>query len=167
MEGIQAIKVLGADGKPFGAGWKTPEIKTGASLPESISLDENLSLVADAIYEKEKVGTVRFYYSEAQVNRDIARKESQTQTSITEFRSIAKSNIKKSVTIQVIAAAVIIVALLFTLVICLKIFVIRPIKKTIEMIKDIAQGEGDLTKRLEANSCGCSNGRRIWEHQYG
>jgi len=152
LEGIQAIKILDADGKPFGAGWKTPEIKTGESLPESISLDENLSLVADAIHEKEKVGTVRFYYSEDQVKRDIARKESQTQTSITEFRSIAKSNIKKSVTIQVIVAAVIIVALLFTLVICLKMFVTRPIKKTIEMIKDIAQGEGDLTKRLEAKS---------------
>ena len=152
LEGIVAIKVLDAGGAPFGAAWKSPDITTDTAFPDTITPDETLSIVTDAIHGGEKVGSVRLYYTTDLVNKNIKTKENLTQKSITSFQGIAKTNIKKSITIQLIAAAIITIALILTIIICLKIFVTNPIKNTIEMVKDIAQGEGDLTKRLNVKS---------------
>ncbi|WDP89956.1 MAG: methyl-accepting chemotaxis protein [Desulfobacter sp.] len=152
MSGIVAIKVLDAEGNPFGAGWKNPEIATGQALPDTVKVDENLSIVSDAMHEGEKVGSVRLYYTNDLVNKEIAEQETLTRKSIESFQSIAQQNINQAVTTQIIVAAVIIIALIITLVICLQIFVTRPIKSTVAMIKDVAQGEGDLTKRLEVKT---------------
>jgi methyl-accepting chemotaxis protein len=148
IEGIEAIKVVDAEGQPFGAAWKSPDIQTGDALPGNSSLDESLSFQSDAVYEGEKVGVITFYYTNNSVNNKIKAVEAQTQESIRSFESIAKKNISRSISIQVIVAIVIILALIITLVITLQIFVTRPINESIVMIKDIAQGEGDLTKRL-------------------
>jgi methyl-accepting chemotaxis protein len=42
-------------------------------------------------------------------------------------------------------------AAFFLAIICVRV-IVGPINKTVEMLKDIAQGEGDLTKRLKVNS---------------
>ena len=152
LDGILAIKVLDAEGNPFGAAWKIPEINTGEKMPDTVQVDESLSIVSDAVHEGEKVGSVRLYYTNDLVNKSIADKEALTQESIATFQSIAKKNIGNSVTIQVIVAIVIIIALIITIVVCLQVFVTRPIKGTVDMIRDIAQGEGDLTKRLEVKT---------------
>ncbi len=152
LDGIVAIKVLDAGGNPFGAAWKNPEITTGDTLPDTVQVDENLSIVSDAMHEKEKVGSVRLYYTNDLVNKVIADQEAHTRKSIASFQSIAKENISQGITTQVIVAVIIIIALIVTLVVCLQIFVTRPIKNTISMIKDIAQGEGDLTKRLDVKT---------------
>jgi len=72
--------------------------------------------------------------------------------------SLAKkeSKIKKDITKQ-ITKIVIIVVLIILGAIVLSYFIVSkgvvgPIKKIIEMLKDIAEGEGDLTKRIEDNS---------------
>ncbi|MEH0018197.1 MAG: methyl-accepting chemotaxis protein [Desulfobacter sp.] len=152
LDGMVAIKVLDADGNPFGAAWKNPDITTGDKLPDSLSLDEGLSLVSDAVHEGETVGSVRLYYSNDLVNEKIKTREAQTRDSIASFQSIAKEKIGQSITIQLVVAAVIIIALIITLVVCLQVFVTRPITHTVAMIKDIAQGEGDLTKRLSVKT---------------
>jgi len=152
LDGMVAIKVLDAEGNPFGAAWKTPEITTGDTLPDTVAVDENLSIVSDAMHEGEKVGSVRLYYTNDLLNKVILDKEAHTQEAITSFQSIAKENISNGITTQVIVSIVIIIALIVTLVVCLQIFVTRPIKNTISMIKDIAQGEGDLTKRLDVKT---------------
>jgi len=152
LEGIVAIKVLDAGGAPFGVAWKSPDIKTDTAFPDTITPDEALSIVIDAIHGGEKVGSVRLYYTDDLVKKNIATKENLTQESITSFQGIAKANIKKSITIQLIAATIITIALILTIIICLKVFVTNPIKNTIDMVKDIAQGEGDLTKRLNVKS---------------
>ncbi|MCG8615579.1 MAG: methyl-accepting chemotaxis protein [Desulfobacterales bacterium] len=148
LEGMVAIKVLDADGNPFAAAWKQPDITTDSALPDTVKVDEKLSIVSDAVHEGEKVGSVRLYYTNDLVNQKIKATEDQTQSSIASFQGIAKKKIGQSITTQLVVALVIIVFLIVTIVACLQIFVTRPIKNTIEMIRDIAQGEGDLTKRL-------------------
>nr|WP_319392252.1 methyl-accepting chemotaxis protein [uncultured Desulfobacter sp.] len=152
MADIVAISVLDADGNPFAAAWKDPETKTAEALPDSLSLNKDLSMVTDAEREGEKVGRVRLYYTEKLVNAKIKAQEAQTQGSIATFQGITREKIKNSVTTQLIVSAVIVAALIVTLVICLQIIVTRPINKTVEMIRDIAEGEGDLTKRLEVKT---------------
>ncbi len=152
LDGMVAIKVLDADGKPFGAAWKAPDIASGSTLPDTVKLDEKLSIVSDAVHEGEKVGSVRLYYTNDLVKKIIKDQETHTRESIATFQGISKKNIGQAITTQLIVAVVIIIALIVTLVFCLQLFVTRPIKQTIAMIKDIAQGEGDLTKRLNVKT---------------
>jgi len=56
------------------------------------------------------------------------------------FHDIVHKNIKKMITPQKMMAAMIIIAVTATLVACPMIFVIRYIKNTIAMIKNIIQG---------------------------
>jgi methyl-accepting chemotaxis protein len=152
LDGMVAIKVLDADGKSFGAAWKVPDITTGETLPDTVKLDEKLSIVSDAVHEGEKVGSVRLYYTNDLVKKIIKDQETHTRESIATFQRISKKNIGQAITTQLIVAVVIIIVLIVTLVFCLQLFVTRPIKHTIAMIKDIAQGEGDLTKRLNVKT---------------
>jgi methyl-accepting chemotaxis protein len=152
LDGIVAIKVLDAQNKPFGAAWKAPAITMGETLPDTAQVDEKLSIVQDALQEGNKVGSVRIYYTDALVKESIKDREANTRENIQAFKTMAQKNIETAIKRQIAIAAVIILALIVTLVICLKIFVIRPINGTIAMIRDIAQGEGDLTRRLDIRS---------------
>lgn len=149
MKGILALRVLDADQESFGAAWKASGIITGKDIPEEISLKEEFSISSDVLFEDEIIGTVRLYYTDVLVNQTIEKKEADTRQNISDFKTIATTNIKKSVSIQIAVAVVIIIALIITIAGCLKIFVTRPISKAVNMIKDIAQGEGDLTRRLD------------------
>ncbi len=151
-EGIIAIKVLDADGGDFGAAWKLSGVQLGEKFPDEFKPDEKLSVAADAVHNNEKVGSVRIYYTEDLLKKEIADREKATLTGIENFGAIASQNIKKSVTIQVMVTGFIIIALMVTIVFCLRAIVGSPINNTINMIRDIAQGEGDLTRRLAVKS---------------
>ncbi|MBF0302677.1 MAG: methyl-accepting chemotaxis protein [Desulfamplus sp.] len=145
---ITAIKVIDGKGKPFGASWRNPDITTGSKIPEQIKLDESLSIVGDALYENDKVGSVRIYFNKDNINQQIDSRKEKTKQAIEQFHALFNTSINKSITSQVIISALIVIALIFTTVICLNIIVSKPIKASAEMVKDIAQGEGDLTRRL-------------------
>ncbi len=148
IDEIVAINVLDVDKGHFSAAWKNPNVQIGEKFPDNFTPDENLSVVSDAIHEGEKVGTVQIYYTKSFVNAEIKKKKQATLMGIEDFSRIAEKSIKESITIQVVVTAVIIISLIITIVVCLKIIVGSPIKNTLNMIKDIAQGEGDLTRRL-------------------
>jgi hypothetical protein len=71
LPAIRAITVVDNKEKPFLAIWKTPEIKTAKALPEDLVLNKDLAWGADSIYEKEKMGQVRIFFTDALVNREI------------------------------------------------------------------------------------------------
>ena len=67
-----------------------------------------------------------------------------------------KSNLTESMNenIKIIAISTMIALLLLALgiIYLVRVIITRRVKATVEMLKDIAQGEGDLTKRLHADS---------------
>ncbi len=148
IDGIVAIKVLDVDNNPFAAAWYSPEIITGKEIPTEISLDESLSVTGDAIHDNEKVGTVRIYFTKELIKQAIEKREEQTSHSIEQFNQLFAKNIKESITSQIITSLAIVIALIVAILCSLHFIVTKPIKKTVAMVKDIAQGEGDLTKRL-------------------
>lgn len=148
IDGIIAIQVVDADGNPFTAAWKNPEITVGNKIPDNIQLDENLSVKGDAVHEKETVGTVRIYFTRELIKQEIEKRQKHTDQAITKFNELFSQNIKKSITSQIIVSVCILIALILTIIFCLYIIVAKPIKITVAMLKDIAEGEGDLTKRL-------------------
>ncbi|MBF0111614.1 MAG: methyl-accepting chemotaxis protein [Desulfamplus sp.] len=148
IDEITAIKVVDAKGKPFGAAWREPNIKVGEGIPAGIKLDESLSIVGDAIHENEKVGSVRIYFNKNSINSQLDKGKIQTSESIKQFNDFFGKNIKKSIVSQAIISVFIVVALIATIILSLNFVVSKPIKASAEILKDIAQGEGDLTKRL-------------------
>ncbi|MBF0468332.1 MAG: methyl-accepting chemotaxis protein [Desulfamplus sp.] len=148
IDGIVAIKVLDADGGPFTAAWKNPDINVGSKIPDDIELDESLSVVGDAIHENDKVGTVHMYYTRDLITQELELRQQQTDKAISQFNQLFGQNIKKSITSQVVISVCILVALILTIIFCLHVIVAKPINSTVAMLKDIAEGEGDLTKRL-------------------
>ncbi|SLM27644.1 exported hypothetical protein [Desulfamplus magnetovallimortis] len=148
IDGISAIKVHDADGGAFAASWKNPEITLGDKIPEDIELDESLVVVGDAVHDKEKVGTVYIYYTRELIKQELEKRQKLTDESIEQFHDLFDKNISKSVTSQIVLSICIVVALILTIMGSLYFIVTRPIKETVAMVKDIAEGEGDLTKRL-------------------
>ena len=149
IEGIRAIKVLDADGGAFGASWKTTEIVVGDAIPSDYPLDEKLSVVGDAIHENDKVGEVYIYYTKELIEKDIAEQRSQMESSVAQFQQLFKKNIGKSITSQIVLSITIIVMLILVIMLSLYFIVTRPLSAAVSMVKDIAEGEGDLTKRLK------------------
>ena len=97
IDGIRAIKVLDADGGAFGASWKTTEIVLGDTIPSDYTLDENLSVVGDAIHDNDKVGEVYIYYTKELIEKDITEQRSQMESSVAQFHQLFEKNIGKSI----------------------------------------------------------------------
>ncbi len=152
IDGIIAIKALDVDDKPFAAAWDDSGIKTGIEIPPKMKLKKEFSFEQDSIYDGEKIGTINIYYTDLLVKKEIAQKQATTKQSISGFNAIAGKSIKGSIQTQIFVAFCIVIILIVSIVLCLRFIVTIPIKNTVEMVKDIAQGEGDLTKRLEAMS---------------
>ncbi|MCP4119839.1 MAG: methyl-accepting chemotaxis protein [Desulfobacteraceae bacterium] len=151
LPSIQAIQVLDSDNAPFAAAWKTPAVVTGEKIPANIALDENSSFKSASYHEKEQVGMVRVYYTDKLLVEEIRQKEELIKKEILNFRDIAEKSINNAISIQVVVTICIVAALIATIVLSLQLIVVRPIKNTVAMIRDIAEGEGDLTKRLHAD----------------
>ncbi|MCP3940663.1 MAG: methyl-accepting chemotaxis protein [Desulfobacteraceae bacterium] len=152
IDGIIAVKAIDADGQAFAAAWEDSGINTGDEIPAKITLNEKFSFRQDSIHDGEKVGTVRIYYTDQLVKKKIMQREKKTELSIAEFNSIASKSINKSITTQIFVAVCIIIVLIISIVLCLQFIVTKPINNTVKMIEDIAQGEGELTKRLKITS---------------
>ncbi len=151
LQSIQAIQVLDGDDTPFAAAWKTPAIITGITIPANIALDEKASVKSPSLHNNERVGTVQVYYTDKFLTEEVRQKEALIQKEILNFRNIAEENIKKAISIQVVVTIGIVAALITTIVLSLQFIVIGPIKNTVAMVRDIAEGEGDLTRRLNAD----------------
>ncbi len=149
IDSIVAIQIFDADNKEFAAAWNDSGISTGTDIPSTIKLNKQFFFSQDSLHDGEKVGIVKFYYTDKLVRNEIGKKKKQIEQSIIDFSSIAAKSISKAIKIQIFVTMCIIVALIASIVLCLKFIVTNPINNTVKMINNIAQGEGDLTKRLK------------------
>ncbi|MCP4695002.1 MAG: methyl-accepting chemotaxis protein [Desulfobacterales bacterium] len=152
LPGILAIEVLDAEKSPFAAAWNDSEIKTGEQPPAELNLDKNLSFESPAVSEGEKVGTVRIYYTDKHIKDEVGVRLAKTEKEIAAFRNMSKKSIKMVKNIQIVVTAAIIAILVFTIVLCLRFIVIKPINRLVANVMDLAQGEGDLTINLDIKS---------------
>jgi|GEM_PF-910066 len=147
--GIIAIQVVDETNDPLFAAWNDPEPVIGEVLPADFKKEERLSLAADSQYKGGKVGSVRVYYTEDILQKRIDASKEKTTAEIGGFRENIDSRVADAVWMQVIAIAVTVLLLILSIVLCINLVVIRPVKALTAMVVDLAEGEGDLTKRLE------------------
>lgn len=150
---ITAIQIHDADGNPFLAVWKSDnKIVSKESVDTSLSLNESTMFSDDIYYEGAIVGKVNLYYTDKILLEQLGkRKEQLTESRESLSLAISKKN-KDAIYTQLFAFGVVVVSLLITIYLTLKLIVINRLKRITTNLKDIAEGEGDLTKRLVDNS---------------
>ena len=152
IEGIIAINTIDSDGNPFAAAWDDSGIKSGYEIPSDFVLNKDLSIEHDAVHEGETIGKIIVFYTDQLVKKEIEHTKEKTNQSISEFNDMASNSINRSITAQMAVSGGIIICLIVSIIVCLQFIVTKPINNTVKMIEDIAQGNGDLTKRLEVTS---------------
>ena len=153
FDGLQAIEVFDETDEPFVAVWKEQnELKNDRALPASIMRDKMLSQGDDSIYEKQKVGSVKVYYTDDQIVATMAAEKKKSGEAIAAFRNNVDSRLNKLTIIQIVTLIIVVAMLIAAIKICLWYTMAKPLYKLNKMVIDLVQGEGDLTKRLQVNT---------------
>lgn len=149
---IEAIRVVDSNKQPFAGAWRAPEITSGPQIPEDITLDVSRSVTLPVLYEEELVGMVEMFYTDKILLAELDDKKKQTKKGINGFKEITNSSISKSVKASIAVTIFTLIAMIASIVLCLQYIVTRALNKVVAGLKDTAEGEGDLTKRLEIRS---------------
>lgn len=146
---IVAIQIKDSEGNPFVALWKEDgKVANGDTLGEAITLDEKNMFSEDIYYDNQIVGKVVLYYTDALLLEQVTSNDENIIKSVNSLTAeIAEKN-RAAMYTQIIVFGVVIIALLITISMTLKFLVINRLKTITSGLKDIAEGEGDLTKRL-------------------
>ncbi len=139
LPAIRAIRVVDNKEKPFLAIWKTPEIQTGKTLPDSLNLNQDLVWGADSILEKENVGKVRIFFTDALLNQEILKSKVSIKKEITAFQATADKSFRKALIGQVGVTLGVVLALVITISLCLRIIAINPLNRIIEGLREAAE----------------------------
>lgn len=149
LPGILAINVTDNDNQPFAAVWNRGEnVEAGDSLPKDLTLDEEHSFKTKATQEGKPIGNLQIYYTDAIVKTKISQSKEKAQARIETFRKEIDSRINKAFFFEIIGVLLVVAILVVSIVFCLKFIALIPIKRVVDGLKDMAQGEGDLTRRL-------------------
>lgn len=149
---IQAIEVFDYNKEPFFAYWKDPITSSGKAKPDTVKFDNSLSATFDAIYNGDKVGSVRMYMTDEVLMARLKNKKDEAKKQIGIFRTSTNSKLNKAIFVQALVVLFVVSGLVAVLVFSLKVIAVVPIKQMIERVRDMAQGEGDLTVRLSVKS---------------
>lgn len=153
LSGILAINVTDNDNQAFAAVWnRDGKIETGDMFPDNLKLDESMSFKTKATQEGKSIGNIQIYFTDKLLKASIAQGKEKSQAKIDEFQKNIDQRIRKAFFIQFIGVFFVVGILVFSIVYCLKIIAIIPVKKVVDGLKDMAQGDGDLTRRLRIKS---------------
>lgn len=139
--------------QPFFAFWRDKDgVKSGSEIPTGITLNGALTDSLESNYQNEKVGKVTLYMTDAILKERLTKNQEEANTQVTAFRVETNKELNHTIITQVIVVLGVVVVLITTIMLSLKVIAINPIRAIIERIKDIAEGEGDLTARLNVKS---------------
>lgn len=146
---ITAIQINDTENKPFAAVWKKAgEVQKDTAVSEEAKLDQNKMFSDDIFYEKQKIGTVQLYYTDALLLEQLKESKQNLGDNVTNLGNQITKTIQTSRYSQIIAFIVVVICLIITIILSLRFLVITRLKKITSGLRDIAEGEGDLTERL-------------------
>jgi methyl-accepting chemotaxis protein len=127
--------------------------KDKQALTKKLSEHKDAKIINRPIrFDKEVVGSVEVGLNFSSVASEMKKVSTRTDTMIDNTKNAETKAMQSIVAILVCLGFIGVIILCATICVSLSHIVTRPIKNTIEIVKDIAQGEGDLTKRLEIKS---------------
>lgn len=146
---IVAVQVLDSDGKPFVALWKEgAEIKSGDKIADDKGQDPKKMFSADILYDAKKIGSAALYYTDWQLVEQMRENKAALDKEVDILRKTISDKIQNATYSQGIIFVIVVLFLIVTISLTLKFIVVNRLKKITSGLRDIAEGEGDLTKRL-------------------
>lgn len=148
--GIIAVNVVDADDQPFMGVWKDGSVKAGESVPGNILKSKDyISEKAVAVYEGDKQGSLELIYTDKFLEKQLEQGRKNALSRIENFKEKTDSRLGKARFVNIASLVFVVIVLIGTIIITLKKTAIKPIKLIRDGLKDVAEGEGDLTRRLE------------------
>ncbi len=132
---ILAVKVLNEDGSPFAAAWKNPDVTEADALPDSLPLDETLSIKKEYIRNEKIIGSFQVYYTDAILTESINTAKKGAFAEAETFRKTSRSRVNQVILHQGIG----VVFLLLILVLCLILFLRVSVLKPLDMVSNVAR----------------------------
>jgi len=149
---ILAFQVNDMSGKALVALWKAEgTIQTGEVIQKSVNLDRTKMFLEDIYYNEEKIGNVTLYYTDTLLTEKMEESQRKLLEKTDLLSTAIAGSIQTALYSQVIAFIVVVVSLIVTILLSLKVLVITRLKNITSSMRDIAEGEGDLTRRLVDN----------------
>lgn len=146
---ILAIQVIDVAGKPFVALWKEAgAVQSGEVVAETATINQEMKFTEDMYYGKDKVGTVSLFYTDQLLVAQKEKTSSDLAKKVDGLTGEINTQVRSAIYSQVVAFAVVVVVLILSILISLKYLVINRLKKITAGLRDIAEGEGNLTLRL-------------------
>lgn len=146
---VVAIQIQHDEGKPFVALWKEDgEIKRAETIVEGGGFDQNKLFREDIYHEDEVVGSVDLFYTDTLLLGQIQETSNTLQEDVDKLSREIDNSIQAAKYRQVAAFIVVVIFLIITMFFTLKFIVVNRLRKITSNLQDIAEGEGDLTKRL-------------------
>ena len=81
----------------------------------------------------------------------VAKNQATAKATVDTMKSAGEAMVAKTKTVNIVGGIICVIAIVSILFFVIR-QVIKPLKQTLVVVKDIAEGEGDLTKRLQVNS---------------
>ncbi|MBU1564611.1 MAG: HAMP domain-containing protein [Proteobacteria bacterium] len=148
---VVAVQVLDGDGKAFVALWKDgTTIQKGDKIADGKVQDPKKMFVADIVYDSKKIGSSTLYYTDRLLvqQREESRKTLTKEVDL--LRQTINEKINNSTYFQIIIFGVVILILVGAIALTVQFIVVRRMNKITAGLRAIAEGEGDLTKRLSS-----------------
>ena len=146
---IVAIQVNDADRKPFASLWKEAgKVNSGEAIGENVKLDKTKGFKDQVRYDKDIVGTVELFYTDALLKAQTEDVKQSLDKDVKRLAVAITQQVKTAKYTQFAAFGFIVVALIVTLLVTLRFIVIARLQTITGNLRDIAEGEGDLTRRL-------------------
>ncbi|MFA5903431.1 MAG: methyl-accepting chemotaxis protein [Desulfobacula sp.] len=145
---LVAVDIRETGGKPFAAAWDDGGALSGKELPKDLKLKKELSFKQEINFDGKVIGTVEVFYSDHKVRNMISEAEFKVKKLLEDFDTFTKSQLKTSTIKQVAAILAVVLALIAVILFSIKVLVITPLNAATAILKEIATGEGDLTKSL-------------------
>lgn len=146
---IRAVKVLDESDSPFTAIWKAPEVTGGQSFPDSLELDETLSLHLDYRRKEKKIGSFHIYYTNNSLIEKIntIREKAIAETEI--FNKVLKKSLDKALAGQGIGVFIILLTLTICLIFSLRALILNPLLTVSNIARRLA--DFDLTVSVKTD----------------
>ena len=146
---ILAIEVIDNNNKPFVALWKEgAEIQAGDKILDTMAFDPQKMFNADITYNTKKIGSVALYYTDSVLIQQMQESKQDLDKEVGLLRTSISEKFNQAEYFQGGIFFLVVISLILTITLTLKIVVVNRLKKITAGLRDIAEGDGDLTKRL-------------------
>ena len=152
VRAIEAIEVIESSGTVYELAWKGMPQGQQQIFPKTMDKEKLLQSSLDIPFKEDILGKVVIYYTDRHVRVKIKTMKTGILDEQRTLNEGIGASLKAAIIQQVVWMMLLVAALITAIIIILRKLVAFPLNNTIQALKNIAEGDGDLTQRLACDS---------------